>query len=76
MTTNDEIYDTYKDWDMSNAKKGNTNPIIQRMQQAKANFEKLHNLPLDSDVVALIQQHAHNQKDVEKLNSMIRLLFA
>lgn len=40
MSNKDTIFKTYKDWDMSNAKKGNTNPIIQRMQQANANFKK------------------------------------
>ncbi|MDO4427632.1 MAG: hypothetical protein Q4B88_05825 [Moraxella sp.] len=44
LKANDEIYETYKHWDMSNAKKGNTNPVIQKIQQAKANFEKLNQL--------------------------------
>lgn len=78
MNTTDEIYETYRDWDMSKAKRGNSNPMIKRLQDAQARHEQNEILTqmLDRDVLELLKQRANNQKDVERINTMLRVLFA
>ncbi|OPH35810.1 Uncharacterised protein [Moraxella lacunata] len=72
----DEIYEIYKDWDMSHAKRNHANPKMSRFLQAKQAHDSDITALLDNDVLELIKQHAHNQKDRERLNAVIRLLFA
>lgn len=72
----DDIYQTYKDWDMSNATRSQDHPKMNRFLQAKQNHNNDINAMFDKDVLELIKQHAHNQKDKERLNALIRLLFA
>ncbi|STZ08427.1 Uncharacterised protein [Moraxella caprae] len=72
----DEIYEIYKDWDMSHAKRNHANPKMSRFLQAKQDHDSDITALLDNDVLELIKQHAHNQKDRERLNAVIRLLFA
>lgn len=71
----DEVYETYKDWDMSKAKRGNSHPMIRKLQEAKANHEQALRM-MDSDVLALISEHSGNAKDMERLNTMVRVLFS
>lgn len=72
----DEIYETYKDWDISHAKRNHANPKMSRFLQAKQDYDSDITALLDNDVLELIKQYAHNQKDRERLNAVIRLLFA
>lgn len=53
----------------------NTHPMIKKLQKAQSDHKHALQV-MDSDVLALIGERANNQKDVERLNSMIRLLFA
>lgn len=75
FSENDEVYETYKDWDMSKAKRGNSNPMIRKLQEAKANHDQALRV-IDSDVLALISEHSGNAKDMERLNTMVRVLFS
>ncbi|WP_147285313.1 hypothetical protein [Moraxella lacunata] len=61
---------------MSHAKRNHANPKMSRFLQAKQAHDSDITALLDNDVLELIKQHAHNQKDRERLNAVIRLLFA
>ncbi|UYZ76577.1 hypothetical protein LP123_09710 [Moraxella bovis] len=61
---------------MSHAKRNHANPKMSRFLQAKQDHDSDITALLDNDVLELIKQHAHNQKDRERLNAVIRLLFA
>ncbi|UYZ69300.1 hypothetical protein LP090_08720 [Moraxella bovis] len=61
---------------MSHAKCNHANPKMSRFLQVKQDHDSDITALLDNDVLELIKQHAHNQKDRERLNAVIRLLFA
>lgn len=70
--------DHYQNWDFSNAKPVSQVPTFAKLQQKRREHlaNQVQDLSIfDEDVQQLIKQHAHNKKDVERINSMLRLLF-
>lgn len=71
--------DYYQNWDFSNAKPVSQVPALAKLQQKRREHlaNQVQDLSIfDEDVQQLIKQHAHNKKDIERMNSMFRLLFA
>ncbi len=53
-------------------------PMVQQLQENKRHYEQAsQNIlsKLDNDVMQLINEHS-NPKDIERINTMIRVLFA
>lgn len=70
-------FERYKSLDISNAKSARLNPVIKQLQDnlgVKAPQDELTSF-FDSDVQQVIKQH-NTPKDRERVNQMIRLLFA
>ncbi|MDO5651194.1 MAG: hypothetical protein Q4G13_03540 [Moraxella sp.] len=78
MTTSIAENNYFDDFDFDNAPVVK-HSMITKLQTAKQTRDKLsYELigRLDMDVVELLAQHAHSQKDIERINTMVRLLFA
>lgn len=73
MQDTDLEYERYKDFDFSGAKRITNPKILEARARKKAydNFMKL----FDDDVQKIVIEH-DTPKDRERLNTMIRLLFA
>lgn len=73
MQDTDLEYERYKDFDFSGAKRITNPKILEARARKKAydNFKKL----FDDDVQKIVIEH-DTPKDRERLNTMIRLLFA
>lgn len=77
ITMQDFDFERYKSLDISNAKSARLNPVIKQLQDnlgVKAPQDELTSF-FDSDVQQVIKQH-NTPKDRERVNQMIRLLFA
>lgn len=74
-TEMDKDFERYKDLDFSDAKTVAEVPALQRLQQTRANYRLEQNV-FAPDVVGLINQHSNNERDVIRLNQVIRALFA
>lgn len=73
-TDNDTYFDDF-DFDNATIIK---HPMVKQLQENKQAYERVSQTvlsKLDKDVVQLINEHA-NPKDIERMNSMFRLLFA
>lgn len=71
--------DYYQNFDFANAKPASEVPALAKLRQKHREHlaNQVQDLSIfDEDVQELIKQHAHNKKDVERMNSMFRLLFA
>jgi len=62
-------------FDFENAKPIKHPMIAKAQAEAKAIQEKALGV-FDSDVLALINAHSDNQRDVERMNTVLRVLFA
>ncbi len=70
--------DHYQNWDFSNAKPVSQVPALAKLQQKRREHlaNQVQDLSIfDKDVVQLINEHS-SPKDIERMNSMLRLLFA
>lgn len=65
----------FEGFDFENAKPMKHPMIAKAQADARAKQEKVLRL-FDSDVVALIDEHSNSQKDVERMNTVLRALFA
>lgn len=77
MHEHDFDFDRYKRLDISTAKSARLNPSIKQLQDTlgvTATQEEFTHF-FDSDVRQILRQH-NTPKDRERLNAMIRVLFA
>lgn len=75
MHENDFDFERYKSLDFSDARPARLNPKIRAFQERKKEHDRLVLEQFDNDVQEVIKQH-NTPKDRERLNTMIRLLFA
>ncbi|ELA09266.1 hypothetical protein MOMA_02635 [Moraxella macacae 0408225] len=68
-------FEYYKSIDFSNARSVRLNPKIKAFQDRKKEYDRIFLGQFDLDVQEIINQH-NNPKDRERLNTVIRALFA
>lgn len=77
MQEHDFDFERYKSLDFSNAKPLRQNPKFKKLQDDLKNMQPQNDLAIffDSDVQEAIRSH-NSPKDRERLNTVIRMLFA
>lgn len=78
MKNSESESEHYRNFDFSHAKPVSEIPALAKLRQKhREHLAKAQDLSIfDEDVQELIKQHAHNQKDIERINTMVRVLFA
>lgn len=77
ITDNNSLDTYFDDFDFENATVIK-HPMVKQLQDNKQEYERVSQTilsKLDKDVVQLINEHS-SPKDIERMNTMFRLLFA